>query len=66
MLTRAVVANGDTESWVQACGIACLPAWREAGMPRALLMVSDAAGAWTTRYDVSRSPRRTWSSGSRG
>ncbi|GAB2444572.1 hypothetical protein GCM10027062_25650 [Nocardioides hungaricus] len=53
-LARAVAAAGDPDSWVHACGAACLPAWREAGMPRSLLMVSDTEGSWTTRYDVSR------------
>jgi endonuclease/exonuclease/phosphatase (EEP) superfamily protein YafD len=54
VLSRAVDAHGDPRSWVQACGGGCLPSWREAGMPRSLLMVSDSAGEWTTRYDVSR------------
>ena len=53
-LARAVAAQGDPDSWVQACGAGCLPAWKSAGMPRSLLMVSDAAGAWTTRFDVNR------------
>lgn len=53
-LARAVTAQGDPNSWVQACGGGCLPAWREAGMPRSLMMVSDAAGEWTTRFDVNR------------
>ena len=54
VLTRAVAAVGDPDSWVQACGSVCLPSWREAGMPRSLLMVGDTAGRWTTRYDVNR------------
>lgn len=54
VLTRAVVESGDVESWVQACGSACLPAWSEAGMPKALLMVGSPTGAWTARYDTSR------------
>jgi endonuclease/exonuclease/phosphatase family metal-dependent hydrolase len=54
VLTRAVVAQGDVESWVQACGSACLATWRDAGMPRALLMVGSPTGAWTARYDTSR------------
>jgi endonuclease/exonuclease/phosphatase family metal-dependent hydrolase len=53
-LSRVVVAHGDPSSWVQACGGGCLPSWRRAGMPRSLLMVSDAAGEWTTRYDANR------------
>lgn len=53
-LSRAIAAHGDPQSWVQACGAGCLPAWREAGMPRSLMMVSDTDGAWTARYDVNR------------
>ncbi|GAB6983945.1 endonuclease/exonuclease/phosphatase family protein [Nocardioides pyridinolyticus] len=53
-LGRAVAAHGDPDSWVQACGGGCLPSWREAGMPPALLMVGDAAGEWTTRFDANR------------
>ena len=53
-LGRAVAAQGDPDSWVQACGGGCLPSWREAGMPRSLMMVSDTAGAWTTRFDVNQ------------
>lgn len=53
-LGRVVLAQGDPDSWVQACGGACLPSWREAGMPRSLMMVSNPSGKWTTRFDVNR------------
>ena len=36
------------------CDATCRAVWADAGMPRALMMVSDTTGAWTTRYDASR------------
>jgi len=54
-LARLIAGSGDTASSVRRCGNAtCRGVWNDAGLPRALMMVSDATGTWTTRYDASR------------
>ncbi len=53
-LTRLVAASGDTGSAMRWCNATCRGVWNDAGLPKALMMVSDTSGVWTTRYDASR------------
>lgn len=53
-LARFVLESGDPESRVLACGSLCFPTWRDAGMKQVLVMVGDADGTWTRRYDLNR------------
>lgn len=53
-LTKAVADSGDTRSSVRRCNASCRSSWTSAGLPRTLMMVSDTAGSWTTRFDVAR------------
>ncbi|WP_243058003.1 endonuclease/exonuclease/phosphatase family protein [Nocardioides sp. SR21] len=53
-LTKAIAGSGDALSSVRRCNAACQGAWTGAGLPRTLMMVSDASGEWVTRYDVAR------------
>ncbi|MBZ5737299.1 endonuclease/exonuclease/phosphatase family protein [Nocardioides mangrovi] len=53
-LARALANSGDPDSWLHACPASCVKKWRAANVPHSLLMVSDATGAWQTRYDISR------------
>jgi endonuclease/exonuclease/phosphatase (EEP) superfamily protein YafD len=53
-LSRRIAASGDSGSSMRWCTDTCRGVWNDAGLPRALMMLSDASGRWTTRYDASR------------
>jgi hypothetical protein len=53
-LHRVLTRHGDPASWLHTCGSSCRASWRQAGMPRGFMMVSDAAGAWKVRFDANR------------
>jgi endonuclease/exonuclease/phosphatase family metal-dependent hydrolase len=57
-LQRTLAARGDAQSWLRRCSGACLDAWRSAGVPAALVMVSDPKGSWQTRAQANRA--LTW------
>ncbi len=54
-LRKALRASGQGNSWIRRCKDACAQAWTEAVPPPTLILVSDAAGAWSLRQDLSRS-----------
>ncbi len=41
-------------SWVRRCQDACATAWTESSPPKTLILISDGAGTWNVRQDVSR------------
>ncbi|MET0525113.1 MAG: endonuclease/exonuclease/phosphatase family protein [Nocardioides sp.] len=53
-LTRIMTRHGDSASWLHRCGATCRSSWKDAGMPKTFMMVSDAAGTWTARFDTNR------------
>jgi hypothetical protein len=53
-LTKAIAERGDALSAVRRCNAGCKSAWASAGLPRTLMMVSDASGSWVARYDIAR------------
>lgn len=53
-LRQQLSDTAQGNSWVQECQEACAQAWSGSSPPRTLILVSDAAGAWAVRQDVSR------------
>ena len=53
-LGRILASHGDPHSWLRRCGASCRTTWRDAGVPRGFMMVSDPDGTWKARYDASR------------
>jgi hypothetical protein len=51
---RMIAGRGDADSWFRQCDATCRSAWTGAHLPTSLLLVSDATGAPTARYDVNR------------
>jgi hypothetical protein len=49
-----IAGRGDADSWFRQCDATCRSAWTGAHLPTSLLLVSDATGAPTARYDVNR------------
>jgi hypothetical protein len=49
-----IAARGDADSWFRPCDTTCRSAWTSAHLPMSLMLVGDATGAWTARYDVNR------------
>jgi len=57
-LQRTIAARADAGSWLHRCSGTCLESWRSAGVPPALVLVSDPSGAWQTRAQANRA--LTW------
>lgn len=53
-ISTAIEASADTLSAFSRCVPGCSASWRAAGVPKALVMTSDASGAWVGRYDANR------------
>ena len=53
-LARIMTRHADSASWLHRCGRSCRTQWKDAAMPKTFMMVSDAAGAWTVRFDTNR------------
>ena len=53
-LRQQLRGTAQGNSWVRRCRSTCAQAWKASSPPRTLILVSDAAGAWSVRQDVSR------------